>query len=98
MARELGLGDPVETAYAKVPSGGKAQRRLRRCERYEAVAKIYELKDDAMSLVKGKTVILVDDVRTSGATAWRISELLHGARASGGIRGCCWEKRSEGGC
>jgi len=82
VARELGLNAPVETAYAKVPSGGKAQRRLSRCERYRAVAEIYELKDNAMSLVEGKTVILVDDVRTSGATAWRISALLHRAGAA----------------
>jgi len=82
VARELGLNAPVETAYAKVPSGGKAQRRLSRCERYRAVAEIYEIKDDAMSLVEGRTVILVDDVRTSGATAWRISALLHGVGAA----------------
>jgi len=82
VARELGLNAPVETVYAKMPSGGKAQKKLPRCKRYKAAAEIYELKDNASSLVKGRTVILVDDVRTSGATAWRISELLHGTGAA----------------
>jgi len=82
VARNLGLDAPVETVYARMSSGGKARKKLSRCERYRVVAGIYELKDNAMSLVKGKTVILVDDVRTSGATAWRISELLHKAGAA----------------
>jgi len=82
VARNLGLDAPVETVYARMPSGGKARKKLSRCERYGIVAGIYELKDNVMSLVKGRTVILVDDVRTSGATAWRISELLHKAGAA----------------
>jgi len=82
VARSLGLDAPVETIYARMSSGGKARKKLSRCERYRVVAGIYELKDNAMSLVKGRTVILVDDVRTSGATAWRISELLHKAGAA----------------
>jgi len=76
VARELKLNSPRGVVYVKMPMGGKSQRKLPRRERYRLVAQAYDLIDGVKDLIKGKTVILVDDVRTSGATVWSISRLL----------------------
>ena len=76
LARELKLNDPIETVYAKHPLKGKSQKKLSRFERYQLTRQAYELNPDVLNRIKGKNVILVDDVRTSGATVSAISEQL----------------------
>jgi len=81
VARELGLNPPIEAVCVRAPMGGRSQRKLSRCERYKSAVQAYDLIGDAEDLIRGRTVILVDDVRTSGATAWSISRLLTAAGA-----------------
>jgi len=50
-------------------------------ERYRIASEVYRLKSDARGLVEDKRVLLVDDVRTSGATANTIARLLKDAGA-----------------
>lgn len=50
-------------------------------ERYRIASNVYRLKSGARYLVEGKRVLLVDDVRTSGATANTIARLLKDAGA-----------------
>jgi len=81
VTRELGLNPPIEAVYVRTPMGGRSQKKLPRCERYRIAVQVYDLIDDARDLIRGRTVILIDDVRTSGATAWSISRLLAAAGA-----------------
>jgi len=76
LARELKLNDPIETVYAKHSLKGKSQKKLSRYERYQLTHQAYELNPDVVNRIKGKNVILVDDVRTSGATVSAISKQL----------------------
>lgn len=48
-----------------------------RVARYQRVQRIYSLKPEALGIIRGINVILVDDVRTTGATSTYISGLLH---------------------
>ena len=50
-------------------------------ERYRVASQVYRLKSGAEHWVEGKRILLVDDVRTSGATANTIAALLKEAGA-----------------
>lgn len=56
-----------------------SQTQKSRIERYENVAGVFELKDSA--LVKGKHILLVDDVLTTGATICTAGNILVDAGA-----------------
>lgn len=67
----------VETMYRR---GGKTQKKLDRAARAEnARSSLFPIADVDLS---GKTVILFDDVVTTGATAARAAEILYGAGAT----------------
>ena len=66
----------VETMYRR---GGKTQKMLDRAARTENVRKtLFPLKELDLT---GKTVIVFDDVVTTGATAVRAADILYGAGA-----------------
>jgi ComF family protein len=59
----------------------KAQKSLKRKQRFEHVKKIYAFNKKYKNCIQGKTILLVDDVCTTGATLNYLATLLkrHGA-------------------
>lgn len=57
-----------------------SQEKLTRLERFENVKNCFELNKQVANDIKGKTVLLVDDVKTSGATVNECSRLLAKAK------------------
>ena len=69
LARELSeqSGVPLVRAFERV-KGGKKQKKLSAAERVKNVKKLFKLCKGATADIEGKTVILVDDVVTTGAS------------------------------
>lgn len=65
--------------------------RLAPREREAAVRGAFALDPARKSLVAGRTIILVDDIFTSGATARACAQLLHGACAQA-VHLLCWAR------
>ncbi len=77
IAKKLGT-DCVSTLY----NGGRSQQKaLSRDERMRNARMAYRLKRNAAEIVCGKTVIIVDDLITTGATLTAASALLKKAGA-----------------
>lgn len=72
-------GIPLLKVFKRA-GGGKAQKTLSAKERAENAEKAFRISEKAD--LSGKTVIIIDDVVTSGSTAARLSELskLYGAK------------------
>ena len=70
------------------PKGNRIQHELSFAERWENVKGVYRLKRKID--VRGKTVLLCDDIVTSGATMWEAGRVLlqHGAKAVYGVSLC----------
>ena len=89
LAKELarGLKLPYVSALEK-PKGNRIQHELSFAERWENVKGVYRLKRKID--VRGKTVLLCDDIVTSGATMWEAGRVLlqHGAKAVYGVSLC----------
>jgi competence protein ComFC len=77
IARRLNL--KVVDVIEKVTASDKSPED--RTERYLRVQDLYRLKAGTLDSIKGLNVILVDDVRTTGATSTYISMLLREAGA-----------------
>ena len=73
LADKLGLR--VNNLVEKIKPTRKSPKD--RIMRYQRVRRIYSLKPEALGIIRGINVILVDDVRTTGATSTYISGLLH---------------------
>lgn len=60
----------------------KTQTKRKRWQRKQAMKEVFSLKQKHENLVKGKTILLIDDVCTTGATANECAEILmkHGAK------------------
>lgn len=71
----------VDTVQAIVHSGSKKQKSFGLKDRMKNARKSFTLSDKYKNDIKGKRVILVDDVVTSGASAARCAELLKRAGA-----------------
>ena len=67
------IGVPTLECLAKVKET-KGQVTLRRSERFKNLIEAFRVTDK--KAVKGKTVVIVDDVTTTGATAQALAELL----------------------
>jgi len=78
LASKLGLQviDVVEKIMPDRSSPNSRKERLERARR------VYKLKDDVVNLITNANIILVDDVRTTGATSVHISQLLRNGGAS----------------
>ena len=89
LAKELarGLKLPYVSALEK-PKGNRIQHELSFAERWENVKGVFRLKRKID--VRGKTVLLCDDIVTSGATMWEAGRVLlqHGAKAVYGVSLC----------
>ena len=81
LARALSeqMGIPLVPALARV-KGGKEQKRLSAAERVKNTKKLFAIRD--ASEISGKTVILVDDVVTTGASMAACVPHLIRARAA----------------
>ena len=62
--------------------GGKEQKKLTAAQRKRNVAATFSLKEEYRDAVVGKTVVLVDDLLTTGATLGVCSTILASAGAS----------------
>lgn len=93
-ARSLKL--PYVSALEK-SKGNQIQHELSFTERWENVKKVYQLKKNTE--VRDKTVLLCDDIVTSGATMWEAARVLlaHGAKSVYGVSFCRAEKQKREG-
>lgn len=94
LAKELARNLKIPYAgLLEKSKGNHIQHELPLTRRWENVKGVYRLKKNAQ--VKGKTILLCDDIVTSGATMWEASgELLkHGAEAVYGVSFCRAVKR-----
>jgi len=66
-----------------VHQGKTVQKRLNYKDRIDNVKKSYYLCENAKSMIKGKRVVLIDDVVTTGASAAYCAKLLKRAGAKG---------------
>lgn len=73
----------LPVAEALLRGEGRTQVRLGPRERRSNVQGAFGLAGDTRSLIRGREVILVDDVLTTGATAIAAARVLH----SGGVKG-----------
>jgi ComF family protein len=62
--------------------GGREQKKLTAAERKKNVAEIFSLKEEYRDAVVGKTIVLVDDLLTTGATLGLCSSILASAGAA----------------
>jgi ComF family protein len=89
LARRTGL--PVELGLLQRIKGTPPLRGMGRRERALAVRGAFRLADAARPTVAGRTVILVDDVFTSGATANACARALKRGGASA-VNILCWAR------
>ncbi|WOE74297.1 ComF family protein [Alterisphingorhabdus coralli] len=66
-------------------------KQMRARERAKAVSGAFAVSDDAKRIVSGRTILLVDDVYTTGATANSCVRLLKGAGANRVVI-ACWAR------
>jgi predicted amidophosphoribosyltransferase len=64
----------------KIPT--KNQRGLTRAQRLQNLRRAFKIRDAVSARIKGKAVLLVDDVITTGATANACAKILKAAGAS----------------
>lgn len=98
LAKELAKN--LKLPYAGLlgkPKSNQIQHELSFEQRWENVKGVYRLKKNAS--VSGKTVLLCDDIVTSGATMWEAAGVLlwHGAKAVYGVCFCRAMKRETNG-
>ena len=82
-----GLSTPLLDAVKRVKKG-QDQRGLDRKSRLINLKKAFSLNKNKMKMLKGKNILLIDDVLTTGATCNAISLLLKRAGAKSVIVGC----------
>ena len=73
-----GISDKLGIEYIDVlyHTGNKSQKTLTVMQREANAQKSYKIKSGCVPLIKGKNILLVDDVITTGATAIRCAKLL----------------------
>lgn len=83
LARELSrlTGIPLVPCLKRVHGQNRAQKTLNAVQRNENARNSYVLRTDAAAAVKGKRVMLIDDILTTGATLTACASLLHSAGA-----------------
>ena len=81
----------IEYIDVIVHSGNEVQKNLSIKDRKINAKKSYKLKTGVSPLIKGRDVILIDDVCTTGATATRCAELLK-RRGAKSVRLVCISK------
>lgn len=87
-AKKLAEGLSVATGYAchtlikRTGLLSKSQKTLRAHERFDNARGLFVACEDAASVCEGKTVILVDDLLTTGATLGACSAILYRAGAT----------------
>lgn len=82
VATELSRRSGIELVRAIMRRrGGKVQKRLNVSERVKNAKKLFEVNPSLMERIRGKNVILVDDVVTSGASMAACVKLLLRNRA-----------------
>ena len=81
VARDLGRRWGIEVRSLLVRAAGHSQRGLGRADRRRNVAEAYRLAPGVKALVRGRRVLVVDDVRTTGATLEAAAQQLRRAGA-----------------
>lgn len=80
LSRQSGV--PLVNAFQRASGRVQEQKRLSAEERVRAAKKAYLLRNDAVDAVRGMTVVLIDDIVTTGATAGTCARLLRQNGAS----------------
>ncbi|HVJ02975.1 MAG TPA: ComF family protein, partial [Sphingomonas sp.] len=93
LARATGV--PAETGLLRRTKATPMLRGLGRRGRAKAVAGAFALVPGARERLAGRTVVLVDDVHTSGATASACARVLKRGGAAGVIL-LCWARVLDG--
>ncbi len=75
-------GKPVRTDVLLRTKASHSQVGLKQDERRKNVARVFAVAPDAISLISGRRVLLVDDVLTTGATAGSCAAVLKKAGAA----------------
>lgn len=88
-------GKPYKAKSLIVRRGGKEQKKLDARKRQKNLSGTLELKPFAKRKIRGKTVCVVDDVVTSGATMKSAERLLLSAGAERVIFACIARTRNE---
>ena len=82
----IALADMLGATYAEVIKrrvGGKEQKKLNAAERRRNIKKLMRINSEDLRLIKGKYVLLFDDVVTTGASMAACVSLLRRAGARG---------------
>ena len=82
LAKELAAVTGGTVVPLIVRRGGREQKRLTAAQREKNAATVFSLKESYRDAVVGKTVVLVDDLLTTGATLGICSTILASAGAS----------------
>ena len=90
-ALSRGSGIPTDLDLIERVKATPSLKGLGRSERALAVRGAFRMSDAAKARVKGRTVILVDDVYTSGATANACARVLRKGGAAG-VNILCWAR------
>jgi ComF family protein len=76
------LGVPVDASLLSRPSPTRSQTRLSRTDRWKNVSGAFAVPPGADGQVAGRTLLLVDDVLTTGSTAVAAAQTLLAAGAA----------------
>lgn len=84
LATRLGelAGKPVDCLAFKRIARSRPQVGLTAAERHKNVRKVFAVSPDGLAAIVGRRIVLVDDVRTTGATATAASQTLLDAGAA----------------
>ena len=94
LSRFTGL--PLETGLLKRTVNTPPLHSLGRRKRAQTLKGAFALADGAKDRIRGKTVILIDDIWTTGATASACAQLLkHGGAAR--VEVICWTRAGDAG-
>jgi len=91
LAREIGKLANISVVDTLEKLGSERhQAGLSQIERQKNLSGTFKLKEDTVSILKNKNVLLIDDVFTTGATLSECSKILKSAKKNKPAKICCY--------